>query len=124
MYQLMKPDNVVEILEKSVAIFPGRPFLGTKNKQLKQYEWITFADFGKRVDNLRGGLGQLGIQKDDALGIICNNSTDWAISFFAAEGLGARFVPMYEAELVSVWKYIVNDAKVKVLFISKKAIYD
>ncbi|MRR16292.1 MAG: long-chain fatty acid--CoA ligase [Deltaproteobacteria bacterium] len=124
MYQLMKPDNVVEILEKSVAKFPGRPFLGTKNKQLKQYEWITFADFGKRVDNLRGGLGQLGIQKDDAVGIICNNSTDWAISFFAAEGLGARFVPMYEAELVSVWKYIVKDAKVKILFISKKAIYE
>jgi len=124
MYQLMKPDNVVEILEKSVAKFPGRPFLGTKNKQLKQYEWITFADFGKRVDNLRGGLSPLGIQKDDAVGIICNNSTDWAVCFFAANGLGARFVPMYEAELVSVWKYIINDAKVKILFISKKAIYE
>ena len=124
MYQLMKPDNVVEILEKSVAKFPGRPFLGTKNKQLKQYEWITFADFGKRVDNLRGGLSQWGVQKDDAVGIICNNSTDWAISFFAAEGLGARFVPMYEAELVQVWKYIVKDAKIKILFISKKAIYE
>jgi len=124
MYQLMKPDNVVEILEKTVARFPQRPFLGTKNKQLKQYEWINYADFGKRVDNLRGGLSQLGVQKDDAVGIICNNSTDWAVTFFANSGLGARFVPMYEAELVQIWKYIINDASVKVLFISKKAIYD
>jgi long-chain acyl-CoA synthetase len=31
---------------------------------------------------------------------------------------------MYEAELVQVWKYIISDAKVKVLFISKKAIYE
>ena len=53
MYQLMKPDNVVEILEKTVAKFPQRPFLGTKNKTLKQYEWITYADFGKRVDNVQ-----------------------------------------------------------------------
>jgi Long-chain acyl-CoA synthetases (AMP-forming) len=124
MYQLTKPDNVVEILEKSVSKFPQRPFLGTKNKKLKQYEWITYSDFGKRVDNVRSGLSQLGIQKDDAVGIISNNSTDWAVCFFANSGLGARFVPMYEAELVQVWKYIINDAKIKILFISKKEIYE
>jgi len=124
MYQLTKPDNVVEILEKSVAKFPQRLFLGTKNKQLKQYDWISYSDFGKRVDNVRSGLSQLGIQKDDAVGIISNNSTDWAVCFFANSGLGARFVPMYEAELVQVWKYIINDAKIKVLFITKKEIYE
>ena len=124
MYQLTKPDNVVEILEKSVSKFPQRPFLGTKNKRLKQYDWITFSDFGKRVDNVRSGLSQLGIAKDDAVGIISNNSTDWAVCFFATNGLGARLVPMYEAELVQVWKYIINDAKVKILFITKKEIYE
>ena len=124
MYKLMKPDNVVEILEKTVAKFPQRPFLGTKNKQLKQYDWISYADFGKRVDNVRSGLSQLGVQKDDAVGIISNNSTNWAVCFLANSGLGARFVPMYEAELVQVWKYVINDAKIKILFISKKAIYD
>jgi len=123
MYQLVKPDNIVEILEKSVAKFSQRPFLGTKNKTLQQYEWITFADLGKRVDNVRSGLSQLGVQKDDAVGIICNNSTDWAVCFFATSGLDARLVPMYEAELAQVWKYIINDAQIKVLFISKKEIY-
>jgi long-chain acyl-CoA synthetase len=34
MYQLSKPDNIVEILEKSVSKFSQRPFLGTKNKKL------------------------------------------------------------------------------------------
>jgi long-chain acyl-CoA synthetase len=123
MYQLIKPDNVPEILDQSVRKFSQRPFLGTKNKKLKQYDWITFADFGKRVDNVRSGLSRLGIRKDDAVGIISNNSTDWAVCFFATAGLGARFVPMYEAELVQIWKYIINDAKVKVLFITKKEIY-
>jgi len=124
MYQLTKPDNVVEILEKAISKYPQRPYLGTKNKQLKKYDWITYADLGKRVDNVRSGLSQLGIVKDDAVGVICNNSTEWAVCFYAANGLGARFVPMYEAELVQVWKYIINDAKVKVLFISKKEIYE
>jgi long-chain acyl-CoA synthetase len=124
MYQLTKPDNVVEMLDKAVSKFPGRPYLGTKNIKLKQYDWITFSDFGKRVDNVRSGLSQLGIVKDDAVGIISNNSTDWAVCFYAANGLGARFVPMYEAELVSVWKYIINDARIKVLFITRKEIYE
>ncbi|MDP2854946.1 MAG: long-chain fatty acid--CoA ligase [Smithellaceae bacterium] len=123
MYKLMKPDNIVGILEQTVSKFPQRPFLGIKNKQLKQYDWISYADFGKRVDNVRSGLSQLGIQKDDAVGIISNNSTDWAACFFATSGLDARFVPMYEAELVQVWKYIISDAQIKVLFISKKEIY-
>ncbi|MGA2780555.1 MAG: long-chain fatty acid--CoA ligase [Smithella sp.] len=123
MYQLVKPDNIVEILEQSVAKFSQRPFLGTKNKTLQQYEWITYSDFGKRVDNVRSGLSQLGIVKDDAVGIISNNSTEWAVCFYATNGLGARLVPMYEAELAHVWKYIINDAQVKVLFISKKEIY-
>ena len=123
MYQLTKPDNIVEILEKSISKYPERSYLGTKNKILKQYDWITYADFGKRVDNVRSGLSQIGIVKDDAVGIICNNSTEWGVCFYTANGLGARYVPMYEAELIQVWKYIINDAKVKVLFISKKEIY-
>lgn len=124
MYQLVKPDNVVEILEKTISRFPDRPFLGTKNKALKQYDWLTYADFGKRVDNLRSGLSQLGIQKGDAVGVISNNSANWAVCFLAANGLDARFVPMYEAELTQVWKYIIGDAGIKVLLISKKSIYD
>ena len=80
MYQLDKPDNVVEILEQSVAKYAQMPFLGTKNKQ-KQYDWITYEDFGQRVDNVRSGLQQIGVQKDDAVGIISNNSVNWAICF-------------------------------------------
>jgi len=122
-YELDKPDNVVELLENTVAKYPGRPFLGEKNAS-GDYQWIPYADFGARVDNCRAGLAQLGIKKDDAVGIISNNSTDWAVGFFATCGLAARYVPMYEAELLQVWKYIIIDADIKVLLVSKKNIYN
>jgi len=123
MYQLDKPDNVVEFLDNSVANYPKRPFLGQKNKQ-GNYQWITYADLGARVDNARSGLSLLGVKKDDAVGIISNNSIDWAVGFFATLGLAARYVPMYEAELLQVWKYIITDGDVKILLVSKKEIYD
>lgn len=118
MYQLDKPDNVVEFLENTVAKFPDREFLGTKNAQ-GQYDWIKYRDFSARVDRARSGLSQLGVKKGDAVGIICNNSVDWAVLFFATLGLEAFFVPMYEQELVKVWQYIITDSGLKVLFVSK-----
>ncbi len=51
-FQLDKPDNLVELFESSVKRFPDRPFLGTKNKQ-GVYEWVTYREVGRRVDNLR-----------------------------------------------------------------------
>ncbi|MBW2545525.1 MAG: long-chain fatty acid--CoA ligase [Deltaproteobacteria bacterium] len=123
MSQSNEPDNLVTFLEGSVAKYPDRPLFGTKNSQ-GEYEWINYAEVGKRADNLRAGLAGLGVGKDDAVGIIANNRTEWAIGAFATYGLGARWVPMYESELLHVWKYIITDSCVKILFVSKPEIYE
>ena len=122
-YQLTKPDNLVELFENSVKKFPDRPCLGTKNKQ-GEYEWIIYREMGRRIDNLRGGLAGIGVKRGDAVGIISNNSIDWAVCHFATVGLGAFYVPMYEAELTHVWEYIIKDSGTKILFVSKMEIYE
>ena len=118
-----EPDNLVEFLEGSVAKYPDRSLFGTKNSR-DEYEWITYAEVGRRVDNLRAGLAGLGVGKGDTVGIIANNRAEWAIGAFASYGLGARWVPMYESELPHVWKYIVTDSSIKILFVSKPEIYE
>jgi long-chain acyl-CoA synthetase len=123
MYELEKPDNLVDLFERGVEKFPHNPLFGTKNDK-GVYEWLTYEEVGRRVDNLRGGLAKAGIGKGDAVGIIANNRTEWAVAAFATYGLGARFIPMYEAELAQVWKYIVGDSSVKVLFIANEEILE
>jgi len=123
MSQSNEPDNLVEFLEGSVAKYPDRSLFGTKNSR-DEYEWITYAEVGKRVDNLRAGLAGLGVGKGDTVGIIANNRAEWVICAFASYGLGARWVPMYESELPHVWKYIVTDSSIKILFVSKPEIYE
>ena len=120
-YQLDKPDNLVDFLEESIKKYPDCKMLGTKNAT-GDYEWITYREFGRRTDNLRAGLASLGVKQGDAVGIIANNRTEWAICAFAAYGLGARWVPMYEAELASVWEYIIADSGIRVLFCSRPEI--
>lgn len=122
-YELEKPDNLVEFLERSVAKYPDHPLFGTKNVS-GTYDWVTYREVGRRVDNLRGGLTRQGIGKGDAVGLIANNRVEWAVAAFAAYGLGARFIPMYESELLHVWEYIITDSAVKVLLVSKQDIYD
>ncbi|MBP1711412.1 MAG: AMP-binding protein, partial [Deltaproteobacteria bacterium] len=88
------------------------------------YEWVTYKEIGTRIDNLRSGLAQLGIGKGDVVGFIGNNRLEWPVVAFASWGRIARFVPMYEAELVQIWKYIITDSQVQVLFVSKPEIYE
>lgn len=122
-YQLDKPDNLVALLEESVAKYPNNRLFGTKNKQ-GVYEWVTYREVGQRVDNLRGGLAKLGVKKGDAVGLIANNRVEWAVAAFAAYGIGARYVPMYESELLHVWKYIIKDSGLKILFVANSELYE
>lgn len=122
-YTLDKPDNLVDLFEESVLRYNGNPIFGTKGPD-GEYLWSTYGEVAKRVDALRGGLASLGVTKGDAVGVIANNREEWAVIAFAVYGLGARYVPMYEAELVQVWKYIIADSALKILFVSKPEIYE
>ena len=43
-----------------------------------------------------------------------NNRVEWAVVAYACFGLGAAFVPMYEAQLAKEWEFIVDDCEAKV----------
>jgi len=122
-FTLDKPDNLVDWWQESVDHYADKRLVGTKNKD-GVYEWVTRREINTRIDNLRAGLAQLGVGEGDAVGIIANNRLEWIVAAFAAWGRIARYVPMYEAELVQIWKYIITDSQIKVLFVSKPEIYE
>lgn len=122
-FTLEKPDNLIDWWQESVNKFANRKLLGTKNKD-GVYEWVTYQEVGTRINNLRAGLALLDVNPGDVVGIIANNRVEWVVASFAAWGRTARFVPMYEKELVQVWKYIINDSQIKVLFVAKPEIYE
>ncbi|MBN1470647.1 MAG: AMP-binding protein [Syntrophaceae bacterium] len=122
-FTLDKPDNLIDWWEESVNKFADRKLFGNKNKN-GVYEWITYQEIGDRINHLRAGLAQLDVNQGDVVGIIANNRPEWAVCAFATWGRLARFVPMYEAELIQIWKYIITDSQIKVLFVSKPEIYE
>jgi len=124
MITIEKPDNLVDHFEIATDKFKNNKLFGTKNKQTGDYEWLTYGDIRNKVDNFRGGLASLNIKKDDAVAIIANNRVEWAVAAFATYGLGARFVPMYENEILKIWEYISKDVNIKFLLVSNRDIYE
>ena len=114
--------DLVDVLTKSVARYPQRQLFGTKTEG--RWSWITYGDFGKRVDDFRGGLATLGIGHGDTVAIIAGNRLEWAIAAYAVYGLGARFCPMYEHQQEEDWQYILHDSGARVALVSKYDIYE
>ncbi len=124
MQRIEKADNLLDLFEASTDRFKNNKLFGTKNRDTGEYEWVTYGDVRKRVDNLRGGLAGKGMKRGDTLGVIAGNRTEWAVAAFAAYGLGARFVPMYEKELSNIRKYIIRDAAVKFLLVANDDLHE
>ena len=108
--------NLIEMLDNSQKRFADRPLFGTKRDG--NYEWTTYKQFAEKVDDLRGGLGSLGITSGDKVAIISKNTEEWAVSAYATYGLCGMHIPMYETQLAKEWEYIVKDCSAKVLLVS------
>lgn len=121
MVQKEQIDSLVVLWEKAASRHADRPYIGTRNPS-GTYDWVTFRGVDVRIRNLRSGLRSIGVKRGDAVGIIANNRLEWVIAAFATYSLGARYVTMYESELIQTCRYIINDASVKALFVSKPEI--
>jgi long-chain acyl-CoA synthetase len=114
--------DLVDVLARSVKRHPGCNVFGTKTEG--EWRWLTYGEFGRRVDDFRGGLASLGIGQGDTVAVISANRVEWAIAAYAAYGLGARYCPMYESQAAKDWEYIVSDSGAKVLLASTYPIYE
>ena len=120
--------RLFDLLEQYVSLFPQKNMLHAKIKG--QWEGTTSTKVKNSAVKLAVALKKLGIaandftpEGQDKVAIIANNRTEWIISDFAIQYLGAVVVPIYPSITEAEWEYILNESAVKVLFISDKHIY-
>ncbi|MFO0751593.1 MAG: long-chain fatty acid--CoA ligase [Myxococcota bacterium] len=114
-------ENLVDMFERSTKKYASRPALRRK-KTGGAYQWLTYAEIAKQVDEFRGGLASLGVTPGDRVAIIADNGPAWAVAAYATYGLGGQYVPMYEAQLPKEWEYILRDSGTKVLLVANDKI--
>lgn len=113
--------NLVDLCEKSCKKYKDRELFGTKTEG--SWKWMTYGEFEKLVDDFRAGLASLGVGAGDKVGIVANNRVEWAVAAYATYGLGAAFVPMYEAQKSDEWRFILDDCGAKIAIGATHDIY-
>ncbi len=115
-------ENLVDIFDHATRTFAGRELFGTKKGG--SWSWSTYEQFGRDVERARGGLATLGVQRGDLAAIISDNRVEWAVLGYACFGLGAAFVPMYEAQHESEWEFITRDCEASTLIVANRGILE
>ena len=115
-----KFNTLTEIFEHSSKSFGNSELFGVKSNG--SFSWITYRTFCAEVDKARAALANAGIQKGDRVAVISNNRPEWAVVAYAAYGIGAAYVPMYESQLDKDWKFILENCGAKILFVANEAI--
>jgi long-chain acyl-CoA synthetase len=89
-------------------------------------KWVTWStqQFVDTVNHLSYGLYNLGLEREDKIAIIANNRPEWNFADFAIQQSGAVSVPIYPTISEHDLSFILNDAKVKYVFVSTSELND
>ncbi len=75
------------------------------------------------INKVSNALLNLGIKKDDNIALISNNRPEWNFIDYGVQQIGAVLVPVYPTISESEYKFIFNDAEVKLCFVSDVELY-
>ena len=92
-------------------------------KKEGKYRKISFKGLQANVIRLASALRRAGIEKGDAVGIFSYNRPEWVIADLAIMKLGAVVVPVYHTLTSSYLRYIIKDAKVKLIFVENDRLF-
>ncbi|MGB9702790.1 MAG: AMP-dependent synthetase/ligase [Candidatus Kapaibacteriota bacterium] len=114
----MKFSTIPEAFIKTCERFGDtKPAFVFKNPQGVLSE-INYLELKSRVENFALGLIELGIRKDDKIGIVSENRLEWIIADFASISLGAVTVPIFPTLTAKQIEYIYNDCGVSTVIVS------
>ena len=112
----MNVTRVFDILPHYATYYPNDNALNSKENGV----WVKYSigQYIEKVNNISYGLMQLGIKKGDRVATISNNRPEWNFLDMAILQLGAIHVSIYPTISESDYKYILNHAEVKMVFVS------
>ncbi len=125
----MKPTRLFDFIDWQLQQFPKEDMLAAKEQgSWRKYSTREIKDI---IDQMSMGLMRAGIgyqdgtiEGRDKIAILSNNRPEWVILDFAVQQTGAVLTPIYPTINVIELEFILNDAGVKLVFVSDQDLYD
>jgi long-chain acyl-CoA synthetase len=126
----MKPTRLFDCIDYQLGKFPKEDMFSAKEEGGIWRKYST-AEVKETVDKLAAGLIHLGIgandmsiERRDKIAIISNNRPEWMFLDLAVQKIGAVLVPVYPTLAIGELEFVLNDAEVKLVFVSDQDLYD
>lgn len=113
--------RIFDVVYYQLANFPKEDALVAKIDG----EWkpISTQQYVERANKISIALLKLGIKPGDKIAMISNNRPEWCIMDIGMAQIGAINVPVYPTISEADYKFIFNDAEVKLCFVSDDELY-
>ncbi|MDX2360793.1 MAG: AMP-dependent synthetase/ligase [Crocinitomicaceae bacterium] len=85
---------------------------------------VSTQEFLDHVMRISKGLIALGIQKGDNVGLVSNTRYEWNVMDIAIQQTGAIVVPLYPNISENDYRYIFNDAEIKLCVIANQELFE
>ena len=95
-----------------------------RNDSLAQWVGITWNEFAQKVQTIAQALLSLNVDEQENIGICAQNMPQNLIVDFANYSIRAVSVPMFATLSSSQIAYILNDAKIRILFVGEQIQFD
>ena len=122
----MNPTRLFDCIDVQLARFPQEAMFAAKEHGSIWHKYST-AEVKDIVDRLAAGLLHLGVsgndmsvEKRDKIAIVSNNRPEWMMLDLAVQKTGAVLVPIYPTLAANELEFVLNDAEVKLVFVSDK----
>jgi long-chain acyl-CoA synthetase len=114
--------RLFDIIPHQQKIHPNEAALC--DKAMGEWRKYSISKCKEIVNNVSLGLIKMGIKKDDKIAIISGNRTEWNFIDIGSLQIGAIIVPLYPNMSEDNFKFIFNDAGVKLVFVANKELLD
>ena len=91
------------------------------SSQWKSYSWNEFSTQVRQVSNAMLNMG-VGVQEN--IGVFSQNSVHYLFTDFGAWGIRAVTIPFYATSSEQQIQFIINDARIRFIFVGEQAQYD
>ncbi|MEZ4909786.1 MAG: long-chain fatty acid--CoA ligase [Saprospiraceae bacterium] len=119
----MEISRLFDYIHKQFDDGPVDRFIGTIKEG--QWKFYSTSDVISMSRKLASGLINAGINPGDKIGIVVyQNRQEWVIVDLAIQYIGAISVPMYPTISSREYKYIMNEAEVKICFVGSGDLYE
>ena len=112
--------RVFDLLNERIAKYNKSDLFTSKIKG--EWQPTSAKDFIDLVNQFSLGLLNIGVKKNDKIAIISESRTEWNIVDFGVQQVGAIGVPLYPNITVDDYRYIFNNAEIKLVFVGDESL--